>query len=63
MLCVFQTDLPGAMSRSELDSVTYLSRAASDAAQKVSVMDVSAYSGHNLGEVGRWIQHNVRPAA
>ena len=56
-------DLPGAMTRLELDSLIYLDRVVSDSVQNVMVIEASAYNGLNLADIAKWIHQYSKPSS
>uniref|UniRef100_A0A0B6XZY6 ADP-ribosylation factor-like protein 16 n=1 Tax=Arion vulgaris TaxID=1028688 RepID=A0A0B6XZY6_9EUPU len=55
LLLLNKIDIPNGMSRSELDSLMRLEEVIKYAAQKITVLETSAKSGHNLDKVAKWI--------
>ncbi|CAG5119056.1 unnamed protein product [Candidula unifasciata] len=50
-----KTDIPNGMTRSELESLMRLDEVIRCATQKITVLEISAKTGHNLEKVARWV--------
>ncbi|BFZ03138.1 hypothetical protein BsWGS_06177 [Bradybaena similaris] len=50
-----ETDIPNGMTRSELESLMRLDEVIKCATQKITVLETSAKTGHNLDKVARWV--------
>ncbi|XP_033736519.1 ADP-ribosylation factor-like protein 16 [Pecten maximus] len=59
LILLNKIDLPTCMSRFEFDSLFRLDDVLQHTKLKVSVLEVSAYTGQGLGEVLDWLSHNT----
>ena len=54
-------DMPGCMSRQEVDFLFRLEEILDHAQQKIQVLELSAREGQSLSDVAHWLQDNCKP--